>query len=410
MSAKQRILDYIIDTFDPRASNQVGSSNTRIGEIDSATGTRVVVEDVPELQLPPLDLRDFEGRGIMTSMSDRTAGGGILTQIDGVPLSQPVKLEGGQNFMFLNPGQTWASGNTVVNSMMREAQKLKAATGKDPLYAPHMMAPGGMDFSTMPGDAILSYIDSTASKKLKNELNQKIRQVVPEWKGFGGDWYEEFSKLSGAKKKKIQTVLDANRDKTGIGSGKGRVVVTAPDQLSGRDGTLLNIGQVNTAGKITPSTHRTYPMNLPGEGLGRINKDDVFVTQLFPETVDQAGKVRKTADINNPKFNDIRPFQMRPIGGVIDEKMLRRVYGSMGGMGILGALTGGSDQAMASPVPGGMTMPSMKDVRSGIASQQSSADQDATNMILEAILNFMAPTSIGGGVDTMEGYQRSQVR
>ena len=78
--------------------------------------------------------------------------------------------------------------------------------------------------------------------------------------------------------------------------------------------------------------------------------------------------------------------------------------------GILGALAGGSDQAVASPVPGGMTMPSMKDVRSGMASQQSSADQDATNMILETILNFMAPTSIGGGVDTMSGYQRRQTR
>jgi hypothetical protein len=32
------------------------------------------------------------------------------------------------------------------------------------------------------------------------------------------------------------------------------------------------------------------------------------------------------------------------------------------------------------------------------------------NAILEELLGFMAPTPIGGGVDTMEGYLRSKTR
>lgn len=404
MSARQRLLDYIVDAFDPRMGKQVGGG-IRKEDVESATGTRVVVEDAPVIDAPPIDLRDFEGRGIMTTMSDRTAGGGILSQIDDVRLNRPVDLQGGQNYMFLNPGSVWASADDVVAKMQREAARLRAATGKDPLYAPWMMSPTGKDFSTMPGDAMLSYIDSTASKKLKNQLTQDIRQVIPQWKGFDGDWYEQFSQMSGDQRKAIQRILDVRRAETGIGSGKARVAVTDPDQLTGRDGRLINIGEVG-AGQAGRSGHRTYPSTLPGQGIGRVEKDDILVTQLFPETIDKSGNLRRTADPNNPQRPDLRSFEVRPIGGIIDERMLRRVYGSMAGMGILGAL-GAPDQAQASPIPGGLTMPSMSDVRTGL-DQGQDEQSAATNMVLEALMNFMAPTMMGDA--TMDAYNRGQIQ
>ena len=407
MSARQRILDYVIDAFDPRTGNQPRSSSLRKGEIEDIKGTKVRVEDAPELELPPIDLRDFEGQGIMTSMSDRTAGGGILSQIDDVRLNQPVALEGGQNFMFLNPGSVWASDPKVVRQMQAEAQRLRAATGKDPLFSPFMMSSGGMDYSTMPGDAMLSFIDSSATKKVKNELTQKIRQAVPEFKGFDGKWFDQYDKLSGDQRKDIKTILDANRSMTGIGAGKARASVTDPRQLEGRDGTLVNIGRVDTSRQPGSASHRTYRGELPGGGEGQMAKPDVLVTQLFPETVSKTtGQTRKVSDPNNPTHSDIRAFQMRPVGGIIDDKMLRRVYGSMGGMSILGAL-GASDRSQASPVPGGLTMPSMANVRTGLEQSQG-PDSDAQNMVLEALMNFMAPTVMGDA--TMDAYNRGQIR
>ena len=219
--------------------------------------------------------------------------------------------------------------------------------------------------------------------------------------------------MSGDQRKAIQRILDARRDQTGIGSGKARVSVTDPEQLTSRDGTLLNIGEVNVGGKVRPADHRTYPTALPGEGLGKIEKDDVLITQLFPETVDKSGKVRRTVDPSNPQRPDLRSFEVRPIGGIIDDKMLKRIYGGLTGLGagtILGTLAGGSDRAMASPIPGGFDMPDMSKVRENASSQQSAFDQDGTNLVLEMLLNFMAPTPIGGGIDTMTGYQRSQTR
>lgn len=386
MSAKTRILDYIIDRFDPRMGNQVGSSSLRKGEIEDIAGTRVVVEDAPVLDLPPIDLRDFEGRGIMTSMSDRTAGGGILSQIDDVRLNQPVALEGGQNYMFLNPGSAWASDPRVVRQMMAQAQSLRAATGKDPLFAPFMMAPGGKDYSTMPGDAMLSFIDTTATKKLKNQLTQKIRQVVPEFKGFDGKWFDQYKDLSGDQRKAIKTVLDANRGETGIGTGKARASVTDPTQLEGRDGTLLNIGTINTARQPSTASHRTYRGELPGEGIGRLSSEDVVVTQLFPETVSKTtGQVRRTADPMNPTHSDIRSFQMRPVGGIIDDKMLKRIYGSMAGASILGSLGLPQDATAA-------------DLMTAMQPQVSKQDaqRDIQSLILDALTGLMPITQVAG--------------
>jgi len=407
------LLDYLVDEFDDRFANQVGSSSIRKNEVKDTRGTQVTVEDAPKLEIPEIDFRDYEGRGLITSMADRTQGGGVLTKIDGTPLSRPVQLEGGQNFMVINP-ELWGSFPKVVDDHLELARYLKGITGgKDPLFAPWMMSPKGMDYSTMPVHSMLGFIDATASKKLKNQVTEQVRQTVPNFIGFNKDWEKQIFAMSGDERKALQKALDGMRGDTGIGSGKARVAVADPDQLTTPDGILFNVGEFSGNMKSAgPQRHGTYKGSMEGDFVGR-SSEPVKVTQAIPQTITKKGEVRKVADPDNPTSDDLRSMMMGPKGAVIDDKMLKRMYGGLGTLGsgsILGALLAGSDQAVASPVPGGMTMPSMKDVRSGMASQQSSADQDATNMILETILNFMAPTSLGGGIDTMSGYQRSQTR
>jgi len=56
-------------------------------------------------------------------------------------------------------------------------------------------------------------------------------------------------------------------------------------------------------------------------------------------------------------------------------------------------------------IMGNLTMPKMADVRKGMDEQISKGYSDAgQNMILETLLNFMAPTTMGGG--TMEDRAR----
>jgi len=68
-----------------------------------------VVEQTNRTAIPEVSLADFEGRPFITSMSDRTAAGGDLLGVNDVMFKRPVHLYGGQDYMFNNPNQVWAS-------------------------------------------------------------------------------------------------------------------------------------------------------------------------------------------------------------------------------------------------------------------------------------------------------------
>ena len=339
----QDILEYLIKQADPRFGNQVGSSDLRKGEIALLPDTRITVEGSPIIQPAPLDLRNYEGRGLVTSMSDKTAAGGQLTKIDGQELSRPVLREGGQDFMMIND-EVWGSFPSVLQDHIVLAQHLRGKTGgKDPLFAPWAMTPPGMDYSTMPVNAMLSYIDATATNKLKNAITAKVRQTVPEFVGFKGDWEKQIFGLSGNQRKRLAKALDSVRADTGIGSGKARLSVADPNQLTLPEGSLYNVGSIGKNPTVGPQVHGTYKGSMDkGDTLGRVDQP-VMVTQAIPQTVDKKGVVRKVADPDNPTSDDLRSMMMGPKGAIIDDKMLKRMYGSGAGLSILGALAGADD-------------------------------------------------------------------
>ena len=83
--------------FDPRVKEQ-GKLAKLVTDVDE-----------PQVQVPAVSLVDYEGRPFITSMADRT-GVGLLKSIDDVQLNRPVNMQGGNDFMFNNPGMAWASG------------------------------------------------------------------------------------------------------------------------------------------------------------------------------------------------------------------------------------------------------------------------------------------------------------
>ena len=87
--------------------------------------------------------------------------------------------------------------------------------------------------------------------------------------------------------------------------------------------------------------------------------------------------------------------------GMLDEKTLKIL---LGGGSLLGAAG-----ASASPVPGGFDMPDAGKVREGLAIQrETQPDVISPNAILEELLGFMAPTTMGDA--TMDSYLRGQTR
>jgi hypothetical protein len=296
--------------FDPRKLEQ-----ERLKQLTT------VINPTGQQDIPLVNLSQFEGRPFITSMSDRTAAGGNLVKINDVELSRPVGLLGGQDFMFNNPGQVWASAQGPVNQIMKNAQVIKEVTGQDPLYIPWRMAPSGGDFAAMTGETMLSYANSALSKKEKAKVDKEIKKFIPNWSGLSADEsVNQFRSAPDKARKALKNALDTNfRNSGGLSIGEARLAVADPKQLSARDAGIMNIGEIFTNRPvIQQSGHPSYPRGVPGQGIGRL-KEDRSIFELLP----QAARERNIIDPRSPGQTDIRALQMKPYAGVIDAKLLK---------------------------------------------------------------------------------------
>lgn len=272
---------------------------------------------------PTVSLADFEGRPFITSMADRTAAGGKLVGIDDVRFNRPVELMGGQDFMFNNPGQVWASAQQPVKQLMQQAAEVKQATGKDPLYMPWRMAPTGGDFAAMTGETMLAYADSAMGKIQKRSLDKSIKKMIPDWSGVSDPAsVQQFRDAPDKVRKAVKNMMDTNfRDTGGMNIGGARLAVSDPAQLAAQEGGVMNVGEI-FAGRpmIMESGHPSYPRGVPGQGLGTLVEDrNIF--ELMPEVV----QARGIPDPRNPRATDIRALQMKPYSGVITNQLLKRL-------------------------------------------------------------------------------------
>jgi hypothetical protein len=302
--------------FDPRF-------DPRVKEQPRIQDTTVTVQPTANVDAPTVSLTDFEGYPFITSMSDRTAAGGLLTAIDDVALKRPVTLPGGQDFMFLNPGMVWASGKSPVKQIMDNADVLRQVTGRDPLYLPWRMAPTGGDFATMTGETMLSFAESALPRTAKRAMDKAIKAVDPTWKGIDSvDMIKHFRSLPDKKRKSIKKVLDVNfRDAGGLSIGQARLAVADPRQVSGTDAQIMNIGRIFADQPVVSvSGHASYPRGVPGEGLGRVDRD-INIFELLPRVVQERGIPNPVS----PRTTDIRALQMKPYAGILDEQTLRNL-------------------------------------------------------------------------------------
>jgi len=268
-----------------------------------------------------VSLVDFEGRPFITSMSDRTAAGGQLVGIDDVRFNRPVDLVGGQDYMFNNPGQVWASAQGPVKQLMKQAGEIKQATGQNPLYMPWRMAPTGGDFSSMTGEAMLSYADSAMSKKHKKALDKSIKRLIHDWAGVSDPAsVAQFRNAPDKVRKSIKNMMDTRfRDEGGLNIGGARLSISDPMQLNAQEGGVMNVGEIFSGKQmIMDSGHPDYPRGVPGQGLGTLI-EDLNVFQLMPE----AARARGIPDPRKPRPTDIRALQMKPYSGIITNELLK---------------------------------------------------------------------------------------
>jgi hypothetical protein len=304
-----------IGEFDPRFDNK------RKTDIQKISNTTPVVEQLNKTTPPTVSLVDFEGRPFITSMSDRTAAGGDLLGVNDVMFKRPVHLYGGQDYMFNNPNQVWASAQSAVKPMLENAQLLKEVTGQNPLYIPWRMAPSGGDFAHMTGESMIAHAEAAMGKTDKKALNNAIKNLLPSWKGV--DSAESIAQYRSAPKTvrdSIMQIMDRDfRDLGSLNYGQARLSVTDPRQINAMEGGIQNIGEIFAdQPMIMRSGHPSYPRGVAGQGLGTVDKD-LNIFELLPNVV----KERGIANPRNPSDPDLRAMQMKPYSGIITAKMLR---------------------------------------------------------------------------------------
>lgn len=279
---------------------------------------------------PQVSLVDYEGYPFVTSMADRNAAGRILTSIDDVQLYRPVEQQGGQDYMFFNPGQVWASGRAPVSGIMTAAQIMREATGKNPLYLPWRMSPTGGDFGAIAGEAMLSHAESSLGSGLKRKIDRDIKKFIPNWKGIDSpESYDQFRAAPDKMRKALMHMMDKEyRDQGTLNYGQARLSATDPNQFNAPQLEIQNVGQI-WADKpvIQKSGHSYYPFGVPGEGLGVIERPH-NIYELLP----QVAKDRGVIDPKNPSHDDRRSMESNIRAGIIDDKLLKSLGYAAGGL------------------------------------------------------------------------------
>lgn len=330
--------------LDERYLSALGGSAPRKGLNELVQSMETGVRPRTLENTGPVNLYDFEGSPYILTQSDRSAAGGEITSLHGIPID-PVDLRGGRDFMFDPPsvGQVWASDPNVVKSLAARAGRLADETGEEPLLIPYSMAPTGIDFATMPLETMISYARASMGKANINKLDKKIRGIIPEWKGIQNpESVAAFRSVKGPARKQIADLIDKDfRDvRGGMSISEARAATSDAAQYLSPDGQIVNIGRIDTSRPvIADSGHPTYIGGLPGEGVGKlVNPIDVrpFLAQNGRQLTGDAA--------------DIRALSMNHglSQGVINEPLLRSIYGHATPAAMAGtaAVTGG---LMASP-------------------------------------------------------------
>lgn len=297
---------------------------------EAAKVERLEVELDPRQTRQPEDISiyDLEGKPFITSMSDLSAAGSDIVGVNDVALSEPMRLMGGQDYMFNAPGSVWASDLGPAGQHLDLARRLKAATGEDPVFLPWSMGPTSIDFSHMPRELMLRYAADAMNAKERRGLSSDIRAILPDFKAVEDPTsVEVFREATGKARGALNRLLDQYRDRGGLGIGEARWATTDLPQVGTPLTSLRNVGRIESGAGLGPSTHPSYRTALPGEGVGRL-REPVGALELLPDLMAEANltdpfgfPVGVVPGVKSP----LRSLQMGPKGGVITEEMLRAI-------------------------------------------------------------------------------------
>jgi hypothetical protein len=280
----------------------------------------------------------MQGGYAIPFVGDRAIASQILRQVEDNPLSSPVILEGGPNYMRANveesPGKSgiWASGPDVVSRITGVA---KSGMEKGaPVYGVYSaMSPTALGFNTMLTEALLNQIDvKNLSKKAIEELNSDIRNqkggVGKNFVGIESPLVREQLLSNSPGTGNLRTLFTekmASRKNQNLGYpdvAATRVAITEPELLNAPIGSSgFAIGKFSENLETTPQPrfpHATYASQILGDYVGGTQKP-IPSQIMFPDFY----AARRAAGID--PAGDWRSFSLSNISQPLNQQWLDSV-------------------------------------------------------------------------------------
>jgi hypothetical protein len=280
------------------------------------------------LEEPPVEsIYDLEGRGLLTTMSDLSAAGDDVLAVNNVRLQRPFSRQGGQGFMFENPGEVWAADKINAKAIQDAAAELEQQTGKPAILAPFTMGPLSSMFSHHPRGLQYAYADAALDPLEKTVLAGGIRKILPEWTDFSDpDAYMTFMRAGGKRRGQLNKLMDQFRERGGLGKGEAVYGTTDLDQLGAPMLALRNLGEVDTRFGLSESKNPAYSSGVPGQGMAKLKEENLGALSLFPALMEQYGYQTPfdfPVGVNKGVASPLRSFQLKPQPTIITDKVLR---------------------------------------------------------------------------------------
>lgn len=166
---------------------QIADDRTAFGRRERMRMQPGASQDVDVLQRTIIRPEDLQGSAMVPIQGDPSIAGSSLLDVEGVPLSAPVTLQGGPNYGLMNSDLNsllgWASSQGAAQKLQNQINRA-AGLSDDVRGVFARMGDESMKFNTMLVESMVRQIPALGiAKKDINRFNADIRKSVPDFAG-----------------------------------------------------------------------------------------------------------------------------------------------------------------------------------------------------------------------------------
>jgi hypothetical protein len=295
---------------------------------------------------------DMQGSVLVPVVGDQSLTGGVLTNINGVPLSRSVKVQGGPHYGLerLGSGYGWASMEGAARGKQNNIINASESTGLNPIGVYSAMADDSINFSTPVAESMIAQIDALGIPKSEiAKLNTAIRdqriknpntgKMEKPFKHFVGvdapDVYDQILGQGGYPKEasgKLRKGVIAEMSKAEWRNkgfpvyGDVQTAINTPE-LSG-----VNVGDSGfsmftgnpSSGLLDSPDHLTYNKGIPGDYKGGL-ESPVPPEVMFPDVFDALSKKTNRSGILFPRDQQVGSLRSAKLQQIADQKWVDSV-------------------------------------------------------------------------------------